>query len=91
MRNISLKLFQFEPVVQEMLLKYIYYLQLWWPLCSAKWDHLCNFGRGHSVEHFCKIILNSDQWFSRNHLQDVLARALEALMFGGVEPLMQFC
>ena len=43
-------------------LKDISYLQLWWPLCSAEWDHLCNFGRRHYEEHFCEI-LNLDQWF----------------------------
>ena len=26
---------------------------------------MCNFGRGHHEEHFCKIILNLDQWFRR--------------------------
>ena len=26
---------------------------------------MCNFGRGHYEEHFCEIILNSDQWFKK--------------------------
>ena len=35
--------------------------------------HLCNFGRGHHEEHFCKIILNLDQWFrGRRHLKTFL-------------------
>ena len=24
------------------------HLELWWPLCLAEWDHLCNFGRGQA-------------------------------------------
>ena len=48
MRNISVKLFLFEPVVQEkMSFKDISNLELWLPLCSGKQDHLCNLGRGH--------------------------------------------
>ena len=31
---------------------------------------LSNFGRGHHEKHFCEIILNLDQWFSRRcHLK----------------------
>ena len=37
--------------------KYISYLELWWPFCSAEQNHLCNFGRGHYEEQFCEIIL----------------------------------
>ena len=43
----------------------ISYLELWQPFPSVKHNHLCNFGRGHHKEHFCKIILNLDQWFRR--------------------------
>ena len=46
-------------------LKDISYLELWWPLCSAEWNHLCNFGRVYYQEQFCEIILNLDQWFRR--------------------------
>ena len=28
-------------------------------------NHLCNFGRRHHEENFCKIILNLDQFFAR--------------------------
>ena len=49
-----------------MLFKYISYLQLWWPFCSAKLDHLGNFGRG-SIRNICEIILNLDQWFRRKY------------------------
>ena len=50
-------------MVQEMLFKDISYLELWQPFCSGEWNHLCNFGRGHHEEQFCKIILNLDQRF----------------------------
>ena len=61
---------------------------LWPPFCSAERNHLCNFGRG---EQFCEIILNLDQWFRRRcHLKDFLSGALAALLFGGVEPFVQF-
>ena len=36
----------------------ISYRELWQPLCSTEWNHLCNFGRGHHEEQFCEIILN---------------------------------
>ena len=53
-----------------MSLKYIAYLDLWLPLCSAEWNHLCNFDRRHHGEQLCEIILNFDQWFSRRcHLK----------------------
>ena len=65
------------------------FLELWWPFCSAKWNHLCNFGRGYQEEEFCEI-LNLDQWF-RCHLKDFLSGALAAIVFGGAEPYMQFC
>ena len=45
-------------------MKDISYLVLWWPLCSADWNHLCNFGRGYYEEQFCEIILNFDPWFT---------------------------
>ena len=30
---------------------------------------LLNFGRGQHEDHFCKIILNLDQWFRRFYLK----------------------
>ena len=56
---------KFVPVVQEMSFKDISYLELWQPLCSADWNHLCNFGRKHHEEQFCEIILNLDHWCRR--------------------------
>ena len=57
---------EFGPVVQkEMLFKDISYLELWQPLCSVDWNHLCNFGRRYHEEQLCEIILNLDQWFRR--------------------------
>ena len=46
-----------------MLFKDISYLELWWPLCSAEWSHLCNYGRVHHEEQFCEIILNQEMLF----------------------------
>ena len=45
--------------------KDISYLDLWWPLCLAERNHLCNFGRRHHEEQFGEIILKLDQWFRR--------------------------
>ena len=63
---------KFGPVVQEILFKDISFLELWWPFCSAKQNHLCNFGRGYYEEQFCEIILNLDQCFRRNRLFKIL-------------------
>ena len=41
----------------------IFYLELWWPFCSAEQNCLGKFGRHHNEEHFCEIILNLDKWF----------------------------
>ena len=71
--------------------KGISYLDIWQPFCSAERNHLCNFGRGYPEEQFCEIILNLGQWFRmRCCLKDFLSGALAALLFGGVEPFMQF-
>ena len=45
--------------------KDISYLELWWSLCSARQNHLYDFGRGYYEKQFCEIILNLDQWFRR--------------------------
>ena len=59
--------------------------------CSAEWNHLCNYCRGHYVEQFYENILNLGQWFRRRcHLKDFLSGALAALLLGGAEPFMQF-
>ena len=60
-------------------------LELWQSFCSAKLNHLCNFGRVYTEEQFCEIYLNLDQRF-----RDFLPGALAALMFGGAEPFVQF-
>ena len=66
MRNNSVKLFLFGPVVQEeMPFKGISYLDIWQPFCSAECYHLCTFGRGHYEEQFFKIILNLGHRLSR--------------------------
>ena len=73
-----------------MLFKNISFLEPWQPFCSREWNLLCNFGRGHHEELFCKIILNLDQWFrSKCRLKD-LSGALAAFLFGRAEPFVQF-
>ena len=60
----------------------IFYLELCWPYCSAKGNHLCNFGRGHYEEQFCEFISNLGQWFRRRCcFKYFLSGALEALVF----------
>ena len=49
---------EFGPMVQEeMLLKDISYLQLWWLSCLMEWNSRCNFGRGHYEKDSCETIL----------------------------------
>ena len=52
MQNISVcDTIEFGTVVQEeMLLKDISYLKLWWSLPLAEQNHLCNFGRMNHEE-----------------------------------------
>ena len=38
MRNISVDIFEFGPVVQEMSFNDISYLELWWLFCLAEWN-----------------------------------------------------
>ena len=45
--------------------KYISYLELWQPFCSADQNHLCNGGRRHHEKQFCEITMNLDPWFRR--------------------------
>ena len=52
-------------LAEDILFKYISYLQLWWPFCLAERNRLFNFGRGHYGEHIYEIILNLDLWFRR--------------------------
>ena len=51
---------------------------------------MCNFGKGCYEEQFCEIIFSFGQRFRRCHLKDFLPGALVALLFGGVEPFVQF-
>ena len=46
MGNIHVKYInmKFGQVVQEMLFKFISYLELWQQLFSVDWNHLCNIG-----------------------------------------------
>ena len=52
-------------VQEEMSFKDISYLELWQPICSVEWNHLCNFGRRHHEDQSCKILLNLNQWLRR--------------------------
>ena len=46
---------KFEPVVrEEMLFKYISYLELWRPFCSVERNHSCNFAKGIMRNNFVK-------------------------------------
>ena len=45
---------KFGPVVQEEMLVKKFYLELFQPLCSVEWNHLCNFDRGHHGIHSCE-------------------------------------
>ena len=48
MRNNSVKLSEFGPVVQEqMSFNDVSYLELLRPFCSEEQNHLCIFGRGY--------------------------------------------
>ena len=68
-----------------MLFTGISYLELRQPYCSAEGNHLCQFGRGYLEEHF-----EFGSVIRRYLLKDFLSGALVALLFGGVEPFMQF-
>ena len=65
--------------MDKMPFKDISYLELWQPFCS---EPIVN------EEQFCEIILN--KWVRRCHLKDFLSGVLAALLFGGVNPFMQF-
>ena len=78
-------------VHEEMSFNDISYLQFWWPFCSAEWKHSCNFGRRHYEKHFSEIILDLDQLFRRRrHLKIILISSLVNILFGRVEPFVQF-
>ena len=65
---------------EEMSFKDISYLELWHPLCSENWNHLCKFGTKHHEEQFRNRFL----------LKDFLSGALAALLFSGAEQLCNF-
>ena len=43
----------------------------YWPLCSAEWNHFCNFNKGimRNISGICEIILNLNQRFRRCRLK----------------------
>ena len=75
-----------------MSLKDISYLELWKPLCSAKWNLLCNFGRRHQEEQFCEFFFLIWTSGSGGNVikQHFLSRALAAPLFSEAEPFVQF-
>ena len=74
-----------------MSLKDISYLELWQPLCSVEWNHLCNVGSRHHEEQFCEIILNMDQWFSKRcHFKDIFIWSSGGPFVQQREPFVQF-
>ena len=74
-----------------MLFKDISYLEIWRPLCSAEWNHLCSFGRSHYEERFCEIILFRTSGPGADVIERYfLFRALLAHFFGGAKPFLQF-
>ena len=77
---------KFGPVVQkEMLFKDISNLELWQPLFSVAWNHLCSIGRRHHEEQPCEIILNLDKWFRRKCSLKVF------LIWSSGSPFVQRC
>ena len=76
MRNTSVKIFGFGPVVQqEIAFKDITYLEFWRPSCLAERNHLYlgDFVRGHYEKNLCEIILSLDQCFRRScHFKNFL-------------------
>ena len=78
---------KFGPVVQEMSFEDTSYLELWQPLFSVDWKHLCNLGGRHHEEQYCTIILNLDQRVQQEmRLKAFLSGALAALLFSGAKP-----
>ena len=58
-------------MVQKILFKDIFYLELWQPFCLADRNHLRNFGRRNHEKQFCEFLLNFDQWFRRKCILNV--------------------
>ena len=56
-----------------MLFKDISSFKLWWPFCSAEWNHLCYYGRGHYGEQSSEMILYLDQRFKRCHFNFIFS------------------
>ena len=65
--------------------KDISYLELWPPLFSVEQNHLCNFGKMHHEEQFCKIILNLDQRFRKRYRLKIF------LIWSSGSPFVQLC
>ena len=55
MRNNSVMFFRIWASGSDVVYK-ISYQELWRPSYSVEQNHLCNFERGHHVEHSCEVI-----------------------------------
>ena len=71
--------------------KYISYLELWWPFCSAERNHLCNFGIGNPEKQFCEFILNKELWYRRCCLKDFYLELLQPSCSVKGNHLCNFC
>ena len=74
------------PVVQEMSFEDTSYLELWQPLCSVDWKHLCNLGGRHQEEHYCTIEFRPKGSTGNAFKGIFLSGALAALLFSGAKP-----
>ena len=74
-----------------MYFKDISYLELYQPFCSAKQNHVCNFGRGQYEKHIFEFISNLAQWFRRSsRVKYLLFGAMADLLFSGSDHSCNF-
>ena len=85
MGNIHVKLYGIWTSGSREIFKDIFYQELWQPLSSVDWNHLCNIERRHHEEQPCEIILNLDQWFrTKYRLKVFLIWSSGSPLFSGV-------
>ena len=69
-------------VQEEISFRYITYLELWQPFCSAEQNHCCNFGIRHYEEQLCEI-MNLGQWFRRCRFVLIWSSGGPAVLWSG--------
>ena len=90
MRNISLKLFLIWTGCSGGDVRYFLSIALV-AFCSVFPNHLCNYGSGPYVEHFCETVLSLEQWFKRKRcLKTFLSRGLVDPLISRLEQFVQF-